>query len=48
VVLDQSVDGEAPLLTVEQAPGSKCERCWKYTPSHPLCARCQEAVGESV
>jgi isoleucyl-tRNA synthetase len=48
VVLDQSVDGEEPLLAVEQAAGHRCERCWKYTPSQPLCARCLEAVGEKA
>jgi len=40
-------------VTVERAPGGKCERCWKYTPevgSDPvlptLCARCARAVHE--
>jgi isoleucyl-tRNA synthetase len=44
VVLDQSVDGEAPLIAVEQAPGHRCERCWKFTPDTPICARCREAL----
>ncbi len=48
VVIDQSVDGEEPQVSVEQAPGHRCERCWKYTPDSPLCARCAEAVGKET
>jgi len=40
-------------VTVERAPGGKCERCWKYTPEvgndpvlPTLCARCARAVHE--
>jgi isoleucyl-tRNA synthetase len=45
VVLEKSVDGDEPQITVEQAPGARCERCWKYTPDSPLCARCRDAAG---
>jgi isoleucyl-tRNA synthetase len=48
VILDQSVDGEEPFVSVEQAPGYRCERCWKYTPASPICARCREAVGPAA
>jgi isoleucyl-tRNA synthetase len=44
VVLDLSVDGEEPLITVEQAPGHPCARCWRYQPESPLCARCAGVV----
>jgi isoleucyl-tRNA synthetase len=47
VVLDQSVDGEEPRFTVEQAPGHRCARCWKFTDRSPLCARCAGVVGEA-
>jgi isoleucyl-tRNA synthetase len=41
-------EGEAPLaITVEHAPGRKCERCWTWSPrvgtlaAHPaVCERC--------
>ncbi len=33
-----------PGITVADASGHKCERCWKWTPQAPLCARCQTAV----
>ncbi len=42
-------------VTVERAPGRKCERCWKHLPSvgsltaHPtLCERCVRVVTEST
>jgi isoleucyl-tRNA synthetase len=44
VVIDQSVDGDEPQLAVEQAPGTRCARCWKFTPTSPLCGRCAQAV----
>ena len=41
-------------VTVERAPGVKCERCWRYVPdvsTEPawagLCERCRDAVRES-
>jgi isoleucyl-tRNA synthetase len=42
-------------VTVETAPGSKCERCWTFSPevgeslAHPtLCARCVGVINELV
>ncbi|MBI3319441.1 MAG: class I tRNA ligase family protein, partial [Candidatus Omnitrophica bacterium] len=42
-------------VTVERAPGAKCQRCWKYCPSvgtdheHPqLCDRCVEVVRHNM
>jgi isoleucyl-tRNA synthetase len=38
-------DAAEPTVTVGQAPGTRCERCWKYTDAAPpLCARCQPVV----
>jgi isoleucyl-tRNA synthetase len=31
-------------ITVSDATGHKCERCWKWQDQTPLCARCQGAV----
>jgi isoleucyl-tRNA synthetase len=43
--------GEAVAVTVEKAPGKKCERCWVYAedlgenPAHPtVCAKCAAAL----
>jgi isoleucyl-tRNA synthetase len=44
VVLDLSVDGEEPMIAVEQAPGERCHRCWRYTFEGPLCNRCTSVV----
>ena len=40
-----------PDVSIERAPGVKCERCWRYVPavsndaaSSGLCGRCQEAL----
>ena len=33
---------------IEEATGFKCERCWKWTPTSPLCKRCGEAVANAV
>ncbi|ADG82707.1 isoleucine--tRNA ligase [Thermincola potens] len=50
-----SVSEEVPGLavTVNQAPGEKCERCWVYSPEvgknadHPsICPRCAEVVAQ--
>ncbi len=48
-------NSEAESITVEKAPGSKCERCWKYTtdvgaaPAHPtICARCAGVVQKEL
>jgi isoleucyl-tRNA synthetase len=44
-----------PRVTIERAPGVKCERCWRYVPavsrepaSAGLCDRCQGALAEPV
>jgi isoleucyl-tRNA synthetase len=35
-----------PIITVEQAPGRRCARCWKYTmTASDLCDRCARVVG---
>jgi isoleucyl-tRNA synthetase len=46
---------EGPGITIERAPGVKCERCWRYVravSSDPawagLCERCQEALAEPI
>ena len=37
--------GSEPAVTVADATGNRCERCWKWTPAPPpLCERCQAAV----
>ncbi len=45
----------APRVSIERAPGVKCERCWRYVPavsSDPawagLCQRCLEALAEPI
>ena len=44
-IVSQVTTGGA-ALTVADASGHKCGRCWKWTPEPPpLCARCQAAVG---
>jgi isoleucyl-tRNA synthetase len=42
-------------VTVERAPGVKCERCWRYVPAVTteadragICDRCVEALAEPV
>jgi isoleucyl-tRNA synthetase len=38
-------DAAEPAISVRQAPGNRCERCWKYTDAAPpYCARCQPIV----
>jgi isoleucyl-tRNA synthetase len=34
-----------PSITVADATGHRCERCWKWQAEAPLCARCRGAVG---
>jgi len=56
VVLERvpASNGDAPLvITVSNAPGQKCERCWNYSPhvgedkSYPtVCERCSAVLGE--
>jgi len=37
--------GSEPAVTVAEATGNRCERCWKWTAdAPPLDARCQAAV----
>lgn len=50
-----SADITGISVTVEKAPGAKCERCWKYTtdvgaaPAHPtICARCAGVVQKEL
>jgi isoleucyl-tRNA synthetase len=39
-------------ITIEKAPGVKCERCWRYVPAVSpdagICDRCQNALAEAV
>jgi isoleucyl-tRNA synthetase len=44
---------EATAVTIERAPGEKCQRCWNFSPhvgrsaAHPgLCARCEAVLEE--
>jgi isoleucyl-tRNA synthetase len=61
IVSDVALDvgpADAPddvRVSVERAPGVKCERCWRYVPSvttEPdragICERCVEALAEPV
>jgi isoleucyl-tRNA synthetase len=45
-ITDPVADGAEPAVKVEQAPGSRCERCWKYTmePQGDLCERCARVL----
>jgi isoleucyl-tRNA synthetase len=44
VTIGVAADGE-PTALAQQAPGQRCERCWKYTDTtEPLCARCARVV----
>ncbi len=52
VSLENGVEGDLKVA-IERAPGSKCERCWKYLPdvgAHAdfptICTPCHEAVQE--
>jgi isoleucyl-tRNA synthetase len=31
-------------VTVEEAKGHRCARCWKWTPREPICERCNTAI----
>jgi isoleucyl-tRNA synthetase len=55
VELRAAAPGAATHITIERAPGVKCERCWRYVPSvstapasEGLCERCQDALAETV
>ncbi|MBI4508170.1 MAG: isoleucine--tRNA ligase [Deltaproteobacteria bacterium] len=42
-----ALDGQ-PKLSASQAPGRRCDRCWKYTETQSdLCNRCARVVGAS-
>jgi hypothetical protein len=48
VVVDENAAGD-PEVEIRQAPGDRCQRCWRYyrsmAASNPeLCERCAEAV----
>jgi isoleucyl-tRNA synthetase len=53
---DVEAHGEsAPRITIERAPGVKCERCWRYVSAVSteaewagLCDRCQGALAEPI
>ncbi|MGH9347631.1 MAG: isoleucine--tRNA ligase [Vicinamibacterales bacterium] len=61
IVSDVALDATAPggpegvQVTVERAPGVKCERCWRYVPAVTtgperagICDRCVDALAEPV
>jgi isoleucyl-tRNA synthetase len=43
-IVSQVTTGGAGI-SVAEASGHKCERCWKWQADTPLCARCRDAVG---
>jgi isoleucyl-tRNA synthetase len=53
VRIDPSFSGSGPMFVpwIQKAPGTRCERCWRYTedlgrdPNYPtVCLRCAEAL----
>jgi isoleucyl-tRNA synthetase len=51
VELRRSADEGADVqITIEKAPGVKCDRCWRYVPSVSedagICERCQRALAQ--
>jgi isoleucyl-tRNA synthetase len=53
-VIPRSADS-ALEISIDRAPGVKCERCWRYVPavsSDPaqpgICERCQDALAETA
>jgi isoleucyl-tRNA synthetase len=44
--------GDGLRVTIERAPGVKCERCWRYVAAvsedSGICERCQDALAEAV
>src|SRR6202043_3228011 len=44
--------GDGLRVTIEKAPGMKCERCWRYVAAvseeSGICERCQGALAEAV
>ena len=48
IVSQTTVKLGEPAVSVADATGNRCERCWKWTPDPPpLCARCRRAVAAS-
>jgi isoleucyl-tRNA synthetase len=54
IVSGVSIQSGEFAVTVERAPGVKCERCWRYVstmstdPAQPgICDRCQDALSEA-
>jgi isoleucyl-tRNA synthetase len=43
--------GDSLQVSIEKAPGVKCERCWRYVPTVSndtgICDRCQGALAAS-
>jgi isoleucyl-tRNA synthetase len=46
VTLEPGNPGGGVEVSIEEARGYRCERCWKYTADAPLCRRCAAAVAE--
>ncbi|HXH25113.1 MAG TPA: isoleucine--tRNA ligase [Vicinamibacterales bacterium] len=53
--VDAGAAAESVQVTVEKAPGVKCQRCWRYVPSvrtepdwSGICDRCVDALAEPV
>jgi isoleucyl-tRNA synthetase len=45
VTLGEDAPGDTPAITVDQAAGKRCQRCWKYTQTAAdLCDRCAAVV----
>jgi isoleucyl-tRNA synthetase len=44
--------GDGLKVTIEKAPGVKCDRCWRYVAAvskdSGICERCQDALAEAV
>ncbi len=54
-IVSQVVLEPGSQITVERAPGTKCERCWKYTRDTgsdselpTVCAACAAAIRENL
>jgi isoleucyl-tRNA synthetase len=45
IVSRVEVKAGEPSVQVSDASGTRCDRCWKWTPDAPICARCKGAVG---
>ena len=52
VELRSGADADELQITIEKAPGVKCERCWRYVPAVSpdagVCDRCQNALAVAV